>query len=85
MSFLRHLNIFKPSIKSILLGLAKITDIKTLTQSADIKPITIKLSKNIDALCQDLTSNKNIREYSEIIKGLKDLNTLLENISLMKL
>lgn len=81
MSFFRHLNIFKPSIKSILLGLAKITDIKTLPQSEDIKPITIKLSENIDALCQDLSSNKNIREYSKIIKGLKDLNTLLDNIS----
>ncbi|MCK5582823.1 MAG: hypothetical protein KAI33_03490 [Elusimicrobiales bacterium] len=75
------LKLFKPTIKRILTDLAKITDIKTLPKTADIKQITLKLSENIDTLSNKLNSKKNTAEYLKIIKGLRDLNTLLDNIS----
>ena len=71
----------KKEISLLLLFLAKIT-IKILENKNDnIKTWVLKINKNIDSFDQNISSPENASPYIHIIKGIKEISELLENIS----
>ncbi|MBU2530044.1 MAG: hypothetical protein KKD35_03295 [Elusimicrobia bacterium] len=71
----------KKNIKIFLLLLIKITEKIPENKTDEIKVLVLKINKNIDSFNQNLSSQKNAAHYIQITKGIKDISSLLENIS----